>query len=142
MAASLRSRLLIGGLLLLTMMSLGYNAIWIASVPAIEQVSCLSHFAQVHAAAIESREAAQWERAAYLYAYLMEYSPQAPHGCMSRPPQMYGWATPAVTLAWRWKFSQVPNTERVAARDAEEFERRYAEAARELGLSVQTARRD
>lgn len=133
------SRWAAAGFLALLGVSLAYNALWIASVPSIQRLGCLSHFAEVHADAIESREAAHWERAGYLYGYLLDYAPHAPRGCENREAGEFGWATPAVALAVQWKRSQVPGRERVASRDAEEFERRYAEAVQHLELDFQTA---
>lgn len=122
-------------------LSLGYNAVWITSSESILELSCKSHFAEVHADAIRARDREDWARAAHLFAYLMDYHPRASKGCLSTGATETDWLLPMSAIAWDARSTAGGDASgRIKAADAALFSSEYRDAARKAGIGeLQTA---
>jgi hypothetical protein len=98
---------IIVGLAALLVISLGYNAVWVTGSPAILEMRCKAHFAEVSAAAIASETRNDWTTAAHLYAYLMQFYPYADNRCDPTADEA-NWKLPLGALALKLRYRETP----------------------------------
>ena len=134
MPSSSRSRAFIGGLVLLLLLSLGYNAVWISASPAILEMQCKAHLAEVNADAIANKQREDWATAAHLYAYLIRY----PQNRCTATAEEANWKLPLGALALKWRYhesgDQAAQTNELELKG---LQRAYSEALEHAGLSIQ-----
>jgi hypothetical protein len=119
----------------LLLLSLGYNAIWISASPAILEMQCKVHLAEVSADAIAHKQREDWSTAAHLFAYLIRYYPQ--DRCTPTAEEA-NWKLPLGALALKWRYQEsAEQTAETNELELKGLRRAYAEAIEHARLSTQ-----
>jgi hypothetical protein len=117
-------------------LSVSYNALWLASAESMLESVCVAQVAAVKADAFESHQARHWDEARMLYAYLLAYRPDGPRGCRALGITKADWTLPLVSLALRARYRlRTEDREWAAQLEATELERAFDEASANVRAS-------